>query len=88
MDSGASRNFIDEKFVNKHKLPTNTISPLSVELADGQKLEIKQSFNIKKLEMGSSYRTNNIDTQVLPLQRYDLILGKPWFYHANPSINW
>ena len=67
LDSGASRNFIDKKFVNKYKLPTKPVTPLSVELADGQKLDISQSFNIRKLELGSSYHTNNIFTQVLPL---------------------
>jgi DNA-binding Xre family transcriptional regulator len=74
--------------VHKYKLTTQDISPLSVELADGQKLTINRTHKIKTLTLGDSYRTNNISAQVLPLQRYDLILGKPWFYHANPSINW
>jgi len=87
LDSGASRNFIDENFVAKINLPTKNISPLSVELADGRKSEITKAANIRKLELGN-YHTNNIPTQVLKLQRYDVILGKPWFYHANPQINW
>ena len=87
LDSGASKNFIDEKFVNKYKLITKSIPPLSVELVSGQELGINKSCEIQQLELGI-YRTTNISTQVLPLQRYDLILGKPWFYHANPLINW
>ena len=87
LDSGASRNFIDKKFIDKHKLPTRNISPFTVELADGQKLEINRTFKAKKLTLGNSYYINNISVQVLPLQRYNIILGKPWFYHANPSID-
>jgi len=26
--------------------------------------------------------------QVMKIQRYDIILGKPWLYHANPTIDW
>src|SRR6185369_149476 len=49
LDSGASRNFIDENFVAKINLPTKNISPLSVELADGRKSEITKAANIRKL---------------------------------------
>ena len=87
LDSGASRNFVDEKFVAKINLPTKNIPAVSVELADGRKSEITKAADVQKLELGK-YQTNNISTQVLKLQRYDIILGKPWFYHANPQINW
>ena len=35
-----------------------------------------------------TYRMHKMDTQVLKLQRYDLILGKSWLFHANPTIDW
>ena len=35
-----------------------------------------------------SYQTTEISTQIIKIQRYDAILGKPWLYHANPSIDW
>jgi hypothetical protein len=87
LDSGASRNFVDEKFVQKHKFGKKTTTPFTVELADGSKKEVKNEISIKKLEL-ETYHTSGISAQVLGLQRYDAILGKPWLYHANPNINW
>ena len=87
LDSGASRNFIDEKFVQQHKLSTQGTKSFSVELADGRKKEITQAVNIKKLSL-EPYHTSGISAQVLNLQRYDVILGKPWLFHANPTIDW
>ena len=43
--------------------------------------------NIKDLHLGN-YHTTGISAQVIKIQRYDAILGKPWLYHANPSIDW
>ena len=34
------------------------------------------------------YHTSGISAQVINLQRYDVILGKPWLFFANPSIDW
>jgi len=87
LDSGASRNFIDEKFVKQSRLITKVISPILVELADGRKTETNRIVDIHKLEL-DSYHTTGISAQVTKLQRYDVILGKPWLYHANPSIDW
>ena len=87
LDSGASRNFVDEKFVQKHHLSKKNTTPFTVELADGRKKEVKDEIKINKLEL-ETYYTSGITAQVLGLQRYDAILGKPWLYHANPSINW
>ena len=42
---------------------------------------------IKELSL-ESYHTSGISAQVLDLQRYDVILGKPWLFHANPTIDW
>ncbi|CAG8704405.1 14907_t:CDS:2, partial [Racocetra fulgida] len=86
-DSGAFHNFIDKDFATRNKLPLKTVSPLSVKLADGSKAQMDKTFNINKLELGSYY-TSGISAQVLKLQCYDTILGKPWLYHANPNINW
>ena len=67
MDSGASRNFIDEKFVKQHKLTTQGTKPFSVELADGSKKEINYAVNINKLQIGK-YTASRIITQALNLQ--------------------
>jgi len=87
LDSGASRNFLDEKFVKRHGIPVNDIDPMTVELADGRKMGTNKLINIKRLEL-DTYKTTGITAQVINLQRYDAILGKPWLFHANPNINW
>jgi len=87
LDSGASRNFINEKFVEEHQLAIKTTSPLTIELADGRKKETNQVANMRTLQLGV-YKAKNLDAQVTNLQQYDAILGKTWLYHANPQINW
>ena len=78
---------MDEKFVQKHHFNKKNTIPFTVELADGRKKEVKDEIKINKLEL-ETYYTSGITAQVLDLQRYDAILGKPWLYHTNPSINW
>jgi hypothetical protein len=86
LDSGASRNFINEKFVQRTKQPTKETKSFSVSLADGTEKEINRAVDINLLQLGN-YRTKGIDAQVLNLQRYDMILRKPWLFHANPTID-
>jgi len=83
----ASRNFVDQKFVNKNRIPKKPTPKFSVKLADGRKKEVTTEINIKDLEL-DTYHTSGISAQVLELQRYNAILGKPWLFHANPNIDW
>ncbi len=87
IDSGASRNFLDKQFVERYNIPIKNIDHVTVELADGRKMETNKMVNISKLEL-DTYKTTGITAQVIGLQRYDAILGKPWLFHANPNINW
>jgi len=86
-DSGASRNFINEKFVETGHLTTKTTTPITVELADGRKQKADQIVTMSTLQL-DEYKTTDITAQVIPLKRYDVILGKNWLYHANPLIDW
>ena len=86
LDSGASRNFLDEQFVKRCNLPTRKSDTVTIELADGRKQETSQHVDIKNLHLGH-YHTTGLSAQVIKLQRYDAILGKPWLYHANPTID-
>ena len=58
-----------------------------VKLADGRKQETSRFVNINELHLGPYY-TTKLSAQVIKLQRYDAILGKPWLYHTNPIIDW
>src|SRR5438105_10405708 len=59
----------------------------TVEFADGSKCNVDQAINMKELQL-SDYKTSGITAQVINLQRYNAILGKPWLYHANLLVNW
>ena len=86
LDSRSSRNFIDETFVKRHHLTSEKIKSFEVELADGTKKDISQTMKIQELHI-ELYRTSGISAQVINLQRYNVILGKPWLFFANPSID-
>jgi gag-polyprotein putative aspartyl protease/Zinc knuckle len=87
LDSGSSRNFIDETFVRRHRLTSEKIKSFEVELADGTTKDISQTVHIQELRI-EPYCAKGISAQVIQLQRYDVILGKPWLFFANPSIDW
>jgi len=70
-----------------YDIPIKNIDHVTIELADRRKMETNKMVNIKKLEL-DTYKTTGITAQVIGLQRYDAILGKPWLFHANPNINW
>jgi len=63
LDSGASRNFINKKFVEENRLAVKITPPLTIELADGQKKKTNQVANVRELQLGV-YRTKNLDAQV------------------------
>ena len=87
IDSGATENFISDKFVKQHRFPTQKSTPLPVQLADRHNKETNQVTQIKNLNF-NSYRTSNLTAYVMTLQRYDMILGKPWLHDTNPVIDW
>ncbi|CAG8820392.1 20284_t:CDS:2 [Gigaspora margarita] len=75
IDSGASKDFMSSNFVKQTNLFKDKNQSSPIELADSTRCQTQGS--IKK---------NNIE--VLPLQKYDIILEKPWLYDLNPRIDW
>jgi len=66
LDSGASRNFINEKFVRENHLKTKTTTPITVELADGRKQKADQMVTMSTLQL-DDYKTTGITAQVIAL---------------------
>ncbi len=90
IDCGASHNFISENFVKCHDLPTNRITPVSVTVANGRTSYINQVFEGFELAL-DDFNDRIISAYVFPIQsdaNYDLILGLPWLFRINPSIDW
>ena len=75
---GASKDFISSQFVEKHHLKINEGSAGTsvVELADGTQCESRKSITNMELQLYSWKEYRN-QMEVLPLQKYDAILGKP-----------
>lgn len=86
LDSGASFNFISAAFIAKNQMKTHKLNGPTVQLADGKIYQCTESLPTANLKIGP-YLTK-IPLLVLPLIGRDVILGSPWLYTANPSINW
>jgi gag-polyprotein putative aspartyl protease/Zinc knuckle len=87
IDSGATENFVDESFVKENQVPIQPTPKLNVQMANGHGHNITNIINSQQLTI-QTYHTNNLSAYVMPLQRYDLILGKPWLNETNPIIDW
>ena len=79
IDSGATRNFVSQRYVDRHRLKTFAAEqPMNVALADGKRLVANRKVAIT-LDFGSYKYTRNV--YVLPLGvSADVILGMPWLY--------
>ncbi|CAG8716916.1 8884_t:CDS:2 [Cetraspora pellucida] len=76
-----------QQTTNDHLQTLVTETSNAIELADGSRCESRGSVSNVAITMQSFVDVRN-DIEVLPIQKYDLILGKPWLYDLNPRINW
>ncbi|SOV07143.1 uncharacterized protein UDID_18780 [Ustilago sp. UG-2017a] len=88
IDSGATTNFIDLRFVTLHSLPL-TSKPLTetLLLADG-KTQVIISKEVQLSCLVAELFPSDITFQVTDLGLCPIILGLPWLKGANPSIDW
>ncbi|KAF9402767.1 hypothetical protein BGZ94_004831 [Podila epigama] len=63
----------------------NTFFPIPVILPDGHQTFSAHTAHIK---LENQHYTSTLQPIVYPLQKYDLILGKPWLAEVNPLIDW
>jgi transposase InsO family protein len=85
IDGGAQGNVISSSFIKQHNVPVQSSSPIPVILPNGHQSFSAHTANITFQRQQYSTTINPI---VYPLQKYDLILGKPWLTDVNPSIDW
>lgn len=89
LDSGASHNFISESFAQTNPQICNLIEPATssaIHAVDGAKLKTVGRIASAKLNLGSLKET--INAYVIPIEKYDIIVGKPWLTKHNPIIDW
>lgn len=87
VDSGASGNFINSKFVAEKQIPVHTNRNMSVVLADGSQRNSSQLASNLELQI-DEYKDKDINMNVMALSSIDCILGMPWLKQWNPEIDW
>ena len=89
IDSGSTHNFMSCSWIRKYQVPMASVDVaenLSVTLANGatQSQPLQETIS---LEMALGEYRCCAQFISFPLSRYDIILGKPWLFQNNPSIN-
>jgi hypothetical protein len=87
VDSGASTNFICEKFVQNYGIKTDRTSEVQrITLGDGsQRMTDRLA---AQLPIWIQSYTDMMSFVVVPLSGCDAVLGMPWLERLNPSIDW
>lgn len=86
LDSGASYDYISQDFVERKNLHTESTTPRHVVIADGT--PHKTTSIIRKAKMSIGHFNDHLDLHVFPLSTCDVILGKPFLFRFNPSVDW
>jgi hypothetical protein len=88
VDSGASKNFLDSKFVIQSRIKFQKAPKDSeVAMANGELLRSLGRVRNATIEV-QGYKHSRMDFDIIELGNYDVILGKPWLFKTNPDINW
>lgn len=85
VDSGSSKNFVAQHFVDSRGFKTSNVEPFSVILANGLKSQVTTTLSNVHLKLGR-YR-NKVSLDVIPLDYYDAILGTPWLLQSAATMN-
>jgi hypothetical protein len=88
IDSGASQNFMDPNLADSLRLSIKK-NPMGkeVRLANGDVATSTGATKPLTVEIGDHSSTGH-QFSLLSLGSYEAILGKPWLYDVNPSIDW
>jgi hypothetical protein len=86
LDSGADRSYIHPTLVSECGLITQLTSPKSVTLADDSTVTVDQlvpsfGFKLGKVRVKAQ-------PLILPLSKYDVLLGMDWLEQYNPPVDW
>jgi len=89
VDSGASFQFIDLDFpLNLNLLLATKEKPKDLVLADRARSIVGQITHTCTMKLAIDQHMEELTFQVTKLAGWNLIVGKPWLRHHNPTINW
>jgi hypothetical protein len=87
IDSGATVNFVDTRFVRRHQLPVKRKpNQETVQLANGSKQACNEILPQARMRLGELRLQEPL--HVTSIGGYDVILGLEWLMRRNPSVNW
>jgi hypothetical protein len=84
IDSGAKINHLSLSIVRKNNIATKT-SNFHAEWVQGTHQALEETSRFEEISLGSGY-SENLPVSVVPLNKYDVIIGKQWLAHYKPSI--
>jgi hypothetical protein len=86
IDTGAEGNFIDEKFVKRHRLQYQRLSkPYRLNTVEGTQ-KTRVLYETLPLEIEIEKEKNYVTFDIVLITK-DVILGDPWLREHNPRIN-
>ena len=85
IDGGAEGNIISSSFQKRYQLDRTQCLPIPILLPNGSSSITSHTVPIT-LDRGDY--SDSLNPILYPLNKYDLILGKPWLTKVNPLINW
>ncbi|XP_073435227.1 uncharacterized protein [Dendrobates tinctorius] len=91
IDSGASGNFMDISFAQRHNVHSvKKATPVQMETVDGSLLNsgpVDQETEPLKVLMGNDHQ-ESLSFMLISSPHFPIILGLPWLQARNPTINW
>jgi hypothetical protein len=83
IDSGAEINHLSLSFVRKNNIATKN-SNFHEEWVQGMHQALEETSRFEEVSLGSGY-SENLLLSIMPLNKYDVIIGKQWLAHFKPS---
>ena len=86
LDTGATTNFVNRAFLEKHPGAEGKGDSTTICLADGTAREQCRTHHSLTIELGTSITT--VRAVEMKLLHFDAILGIPWLHKARPVFDW
>ena len=87
IDSGATNSYISKTFVDNHNVYTESIEQgVQAVLADGTSLSVTEYVPAADISI-QNYK-DTLDLTVLPVDKYDVILGMNWLSEHTPHTDY
>jgi hypothetical protein len=92
IDSGATGNFISPRALGKVNAPIKPIRPYELQVVDGTNVLyndgiIDQGITPSRMTIDGRHQ-EDIQLDIAPIGKHDVILGMPWIEEHNPDIDW